>query len=295
MDTKRIIRSRLIAGIIGTALVAGLGCSATQGAGAATAPNCGTKVAKSNGQPWTCTFDDEFNGNSLNTNYWTAQTTAASDYTTGPKSERACYEAADVTVSGGYLHLGANRVAPFTCHTPSSSFTTNLTAGMVTSVGKFDQTYGRFEARAMLPATSVRGLQETLWLWPSNQFKYGPVWPMSGEIDYSEFYSQYANLDVPYLHYAESGQAVTADDCHITVGAFNTYDLTWQPGELTIAVNGHTCLDDHYHATNAPSPAPFNQPFFLALTQAIGVGTNVVSSATPFPAQTLVDYVRVWK
>jgi hypothetical protein len=43
------------------------------------------------------------------------------------------------------------------------------------------------------------------------------------------------------------------------------------------------------------SPAPFDQPFFLSLTQALGVGTNSPTASTPLPATTLVDYVRVWK
>ena len=41
---------------------------------------------------------------------------------------------------------------------------------------------------------------------------------------------------------------------------------------------------------------PFDQPFFVALTQALGVDTNVFNPATtPLPATTQVDYVRVWK
>ena len=28
-----------------------------------------------------------------------------------------------------------------------------------------------------------------------------PKWPASGEIDFAEFYSQYPNLDVPFIHY----------------------------------------------------------------------------------------------
>jgi hypothetical protein len=38
---------------------------------------------------------------------------------------------------------------------------------------------------------------------------------------------------------------------------------------------------------------PFNEPFFIALTQALGVGTNAFSStSTPLPATTEVDWVR---
>ena len=41
-------------------------------------------------------------------------------------------------------------------------------------------------------------------------------------------------------------------------------------------------------------PAPFNQPFFIALTQALGVNGDAVTSSTPFPDTTQVNWVRAW-
>jgi hypothetical protein len=56
------------------------------------------------------------------------------------------------------------------------------------------------------------------------------------------------------------------------------------------------CLTDNYRPSNVASPAPFNQPFFISLTQALGAGANALEpSATPLPATTSIDYVRVWK
>jgi hypothetical protein len=41
---------------------------------------------------------------------------------------------------------------------------------------------------------------------------------------------------------------------------------------------------------------PFDQPFMVVLTQALGITTNEFDPATtPLPATTQVDYVRVWK
>ena len=39
-------------------------------------------------------------------------------------------------------------------------------AGMVSTYGKFDQTYGAFEVNAELPPSVAKGLQETFWLYP---------------------------------------------------------------------------------------------------------------------------------
>jgi hypothetical protein len=64
---------------------------------------------------------------------------------------------------------------------------------------------------------------------------------------------------------------------------------------VTISYDGRVCLD---HAI-APAPPltgsqPFDQPFTLNLTQALGIGTNAFGEKTPLPATTTVDYVRVW-
>jgi len=175
---------------------------------------------------------------------------------------------------------------------------------MVSTYTNFSQTYGRFEVRALLPQTTAAGLQETLWLWPLNDVKYG-AWPGSGEIDFSEFYSQYSSLDVPYLHYlydpatvnaTTHTNTVTAYNCQIALSQYNNYAVVWSPNQITITINGSTCLVDNYLAYGLTGAQPFDQPFFVALTQALGVGTNAFNPATtPLPATTSVDYVRVWK
>jgi beta-glucanase (GH16 family) len=266
-------------------------------------------AAKPGGGAWTCTFDDEFDAttgdaSALNTSWWTPQVTATSAYTTGPSGSEACYVNSpnNISVSGGALHLTARReAAPFAC----ASVRTQYTSGMVSTYTGFHQAYGRFEVRALLPRTTANGLQETLWLWPVDDTKYG-AWPASGELDFSEFYSQYASLDVPYVHYdydpstvntATHTNTVTATNCAISVSEYNDYAVVWTPGSFAITVNGKTCLLDNYRADGGLTGAePFDQPFFVALTQALGVGTNAFNPATtPLPATTSVDYVRVWK
>lgn len=269
-------------------------------------------LVKSNGSPWVCSFDDEFDGTSVDRSNWLVQTTAASGFHSGAE----CFVDSpnNVSVSGGTLHLTVRKEsAPFTCTSPSGSYTSQYTSGTVNGYGRFNQTYGRFEVRAKLPNTSIKGLQETLWLWPVDATRYG-VWPQSGEIDFAEFYSLYNGWNIPYLHYsllqstvswATNTNVYTAlpapnnqpgMTCSYTKGAFNTYTVLWQPGKITLQVNGQNCIVDNYSANNLTSPAPFDQPFFIALTQALGVGTNgFVDGQTPLPATTEVDYVRIWK
>ncbi len=265
--------------------------STTSGAAATNADQpCQGTTPLGLGGNWSCTFDDEFNGATLETSKWVPQVTSTSGYLNGAT---ACYlDTPDtVSVSGGTLNLGVRQVAPFTCSYPGGSFTTSYEAGMVSTYGLFDQTYGAFEVSAKLPAAAVDGLQETMWLYPQDLNAGAGSSP--AEIDFAEFFSQYPGLDVPYIHYANSSSDpyVTAYDCSLDQNAFNTYEVDWQPGTITVLYNGKTCLVDH----PTTGSAPFDKPFFIALTQALGVGTNAFSApSTPLPATTQVDWVRAW-
>jgi hypothetical protein len=146
------------------------------------APGCGgTAIPKAGGGYWTCTFDDEFTGNALDTSKWAIQTTGASGFTSG--TECFVNSPNNVAVSNGVLSLTARaEAAPFTCADPGGAFVTRYTSGEVLTYGKFSQAYGRFEISAKFPSTTVKGLQEALWLWPDDPRRYGS-WPWSGEID----------------------------------------------------------------------------------------------------------------
>jgi beta-glucanase (GH16 family) len=260
---------------------------------------CGPAIPKSSGGTWQCTFYDNFNGSTLDSSKWLPQRTDTSGYVSGPD---ACYVDSpnNISVSGGTLKLTARKeTAPFTCGDPRGNFTTQYTSGMVTTYNRFSQAYGRFEVRAKVPATQVKGLQSSFWLWPANPSRYGSAWPASGEIDIAEMFSEYADRAVPYIHYNAAGTDPNATNtsCLITnLDAFHTYAVEWTPASIKVIYDGHTCLVD------VPNPAapltgnqPFDQPFIVALTQALGIGDNAFDpSSTPLPATTEVDYVRVW-
>lgn len=259
-----------------------------------------------------CTFDDEFDGTVVDPTKWTVQTTAASGYHSGPE----CFvnSANNVAVADGVLSLTVRKEsAPFTCASPSGNYATQYTSGTINGSGKFSQTYGRFEVRAKLPAATIKGLQETLWLWPVNQTAYG-LWPLSGEIDFAEAYSQYPGWNIPYIHYGllqstvnwttntnvytalPTPYAQPGMNCRYDPADFNNYTVVWEPGRITLQVNDQDCIVNNYAANGLTGAAPFDKPFFLALTQALGVGANAfVATSTPLPATTQVDWVRVWK
>jgi beta-glucanase (GH16 family) len=261
-------------------------------------PLCGGEVIlKSNGEPWECTWSDEFDGSSLDRSNWFPQETPASNWRAG---DEGCWvdDPDNIFVSKGTLKLVARKEEqPFEC----GNFTTPYSAAAISTYGgRFSQTYGRFEARMKVPNTNIQGLQEAFWLWPVDPFKYG-LWPRSGEIDVAEMYSNYNDRAIPYIHYAgdEIDWNVTNNYCLIDdLGAWHTYAVEWTTETIKIIYDGKTCLvDDWKPGSPLVKPQPFDHPFTIVLDQSFGVNAtnNAVVPETPLPATTEVDYVRVWK
>jgi beta-glucanase (GH16 family) len=192
----------------------------------------------------------------------------------------------------------------FICHhgDGGAGWETQHTGGMITSWGHFSQTYGRFEFRAAFPSLTVRGVQSALWLYPQTQ-TYGR-WPLSGEIDVAEFYSRFPDRAVPTLHYPGDAfdENRTNRRCFVAhPERFHTYLLEWTRTMIRVSFDGVTCLVNTKWSPPLPlaHPQPFDHPFTLNLTQALGLGINSPLDnsivRTPFPATMTVDYVRVWR
>jgi len=260
-------------------------------------PGC-TALPKADGGTWQCTFDEEFDGTTLDPAKWQVLTSAATGLATGG----TCFVNSpdNVAVGGGVLSLTVRKLAtPMTCPVSyGRSISTSYTGGQVGTYGKFSQTYGRFAVRAKFPAAVVAGLQSSLWMWP--------VKTPTGEIDIAEWYSRYPDRVIPYLHYAYtsskitslnplSGTNVVTNNNFLVqdVNAFHEYAVEWTPGTITITVDGRVVLIDKVAAYGT---SPFNQPFFVDLTACLGSGTNPFDpQKTPLPATTQVDWVRAWK
>lgn len=259
---------------------------------------CGITVAKPTGGSWQCTFADSFGGRSLDTSKWVPVQTAVNGFSSGGE----CYTGSrnNVSVGDGVLTLTVRQEAqPFTCSSPRGDFETQVTGGYVTTWSTFAQAYGRFEVRAAFPATTVPGVHSALWLWPVDAAKYGS-WPASGEIDIAEFYSAYPDRVVPYVHYSRDKEDPNATNTGCMVARpedFHTYLLEWTPQTLTISYDGNVCIVDDWLTTEGlPETAPFDQPFHLNLTQALGIMANRYdASSTPLPATMRVDHVKVWR
>lgn len=255
---------------------------------AATSPDCGATVRKADGSAWRCTFVDNFNGTALSATRWSVLTSRSTNFGTRPD----CFvnSPKNVAVSGGILRLTTRRTASFACTSGSSSYRATGTSATVSTVGKFAQTYGRFQMRAKWSYTAKPGLQGSFWMWPKDTS--GTLWPITGELDVAEWFSKYPDRAIPYVHSGTSWlspSTATNNYCILANPAdWHTYTLEWTSSKIRISYDGKICL-------TANGGAPFNKPYVFSLTQAFGIGKNAPSAETPFPATLQVSYVRVWK
>jgi hypothetical protein len=246
---------------------------------------CGRVVMKSYWTAWRCTFDDEFNGTTLNRSAWLPQT----NFAMGTQAAHACLidDPSTVNVSGGSLHLSLQKVAtPASCTFGGLSGPTNYVSGGVTSYRLFSQQYGN-------TATTFPGLHEAFWLWPDDRVASNTNSPFGGEIDVSETYSSYSNLSIPFLHYSADiyGNLVgtnTSWTCSAPRGVWHTYDVEWGPTKIQIFVDGTLCL------TNTSGDPAFIKPYIMAFTQGMGPAGDAYDGRAPLGTMS-VDYVRVWK
>ena len=179
------------------------------------------------------------------------------------------------------------------CHSPKGDHTTQYSSGQVATYGRFFQTYGRFAVRAKFPLTTISGLQSSLWMWPESPLATGTV----GEIDIAEWYSYLPDRVVPFAHYvynpattniATGTNVPTKNTCVISdVSAFHEYVVEWTSATFKFIYDGQTCLTDKYQAYGTN---PFAQPYFVALSQALGLSpNNFYPGVTPLPATTTID------
>ncbi|MFC7505535.1 family 16 glycosylhydrolase [Nocardioides sp. GCM10030258] len=267
-------------------------------AGPPTRLSCGgEKPLKVTGGKYACSFEEDFNGTSLDSTKWMVQDTALSGM---PAGTDGCYvnNADHVKVADGVLSLTSRiQPEPFTCKSPYGDFQATKTTSTVASWGKFAQTYGRFDFRAKFPVATAPGVHSALWLYPQDQ-TYGG-WPKSGEIDVAEWFTGDPTTVYPSVHYEGEDQfSSTGFNCPVpgADSGFHRYGVEWTPTVMRFFYDGNLCFS-HSWTPEAPltGSQPFDKPFYLVMTQVFGSGWNLPTASTPTTATMQVDWVRVWR
>ncbi|HET7623729.1 MAG TPA: family 16 glycosylhydrolase [Verrucomicrobiae bacterium] len=249
---------------------------------------------------WNIVWDDEFNGDSLDTNRWKYDIGTGPPYPGWGNNELEYYTSRtqNVYLADGFLHIRAQQ---------ESYGGQNYTSGKIKTAGLFSKKYGRFEFRAKLP--SGTGFWPAIWMLPQDS-PYGG-WPNSGEIDIMENKGQIPNQEGGTLHFggANGNDVFFGKNYNFPIGDsvtnFHTYVLDWTTNSISWSVDGHVYETQVNWWSNIGRssdtylfPAPFDQPFYIILNLAIG--GNYVGNPTPdainpnLPGEMLVDYVRVY-
>jgi beta-glucanase (GH16 family) len=233
---------------------------------------------------------DEFDGSTVDAARWEVMLGDGTAYGIPGwgNNELQYYTSANATVANGLLTITARR---------ENAGGRNYTSARLRSRGRGDWTYGRFETRARLP--SGQGLWPAFWMLSSVP-DYGG-WAASGEIDILEARGQDPARILTTIHYGGPSPANVSSGSGTflppgTEQDFHEYAVEWQRGEIRWYVDDQlVATKTNWYSTAAPFPAPFDVDFHLLLNLAVG-GTFVgsPSAATPFPAEYVIDYVRVY-
>ncbi|MGH3469087.1 MAG: lectin, partial [Thermocrispum sp.] len=164
------------------------------------------------------------------------------------------------------------------------------------TAGKFDQAYGRFEARIKVPRG--QGIWPAFWML-GNDIGSNP-WPNSGEIDIMENIGRepsnlYGTLHGPgYSGGSAISSRYTLPNGQQFADAFHTFTVDWTPDSVTWYVDGI----QYGHKTPADLNGNrwvFDHPFFMILNVAVGGHwPGYPDGSTVFPQTMTIDYVRVY-
>lgn len=268
---------------------------------------------------WTLVWHDEFEGDAVDRTKWDFDLgNGFYDYrnhawVAGWGNEELQYYTdtpENVQVRDSCVHIRAVKAPLHGCGYTSARLKTKARDGRVL----FAKQYGRIAFRARVPWG--KGLWPALWMLPVDD-RYGP-WAASGEIDLMEIVGERPQEVLNSIHFGSAypmRSLVTtthALPAGSLVSDWHEYAVEWEPGEIRFYVDDvHTSTHRHWWSCKLveqgqgleargpddlhPWPAPFDQPFYLLMNVAVGGNfPGHPNEATEFPADLVVDWVRVY-
>ncbi|MDD3587449.1 MAG: glycoside hydrolase family 16 protein [Thermoguttaceae bacterium] len=271
----------------------------------------GHAAPPADGGPWDLTFEDNFEGSTLESQKWFAgYRLGRMDYYTRigfpnehgrqwqPKPPIAHYQLKD-----GVLKLRIDREIPKR-DTPSCPCVSALTTaiyqfdektGQFNDQVKFQQKYGWFEIRCRVPRGM--GSYTAFWLHQvgANNQEYTPEGKRKGladgvvEIDIFELLASQidSRLNNFNIHFTPSAHYVYKMSFDPSVD-FHTWALHWEEGRITWYCDGKV-------AKVYEGPTPPKQMYVLVALFQVGGWAGAIDKNMVYPLDFEIDYIRVWK
>ena len=231
-------------------------------------------------------WDDEFSGNQLNSNYWSAEIGNGTNGWGNNELEYYRNSPHNVFLSNGNLIIEARK---------ESYGGYDYTSARIKTQDNFNFQYGRVDIRAKLP--KGKGLWPALWMLGSNINSVG--WPACGETDIMELIGSQSSTVHGTLHWASATGADVYKSATYNSGdfsqQFHVFSMLWKQDTIQLYV------DDNLYLTVTKADVgnanyPFNAKQFFIFNVAVGGGfPGNPDSSTTFPQRMFVDYVRVFQ
>lgn len=234
---------------------------------------------------WHLVWADEFDARAVDRSKWTIRDGEGRDVDLGCNVD----DPANAYIRYGFLVLRGLRKT-----VRCGSQTRQYTQAYLDTIGRYSWTYGRFEIRAHSPnrpGTST-GIWPAFWLRPEDGGK--------GEIDVVELpggdrWQDRATAAIFYDYSPVKQDERLAVPGGGTPGdGFHTYLTEWTPTALTWYIDGRQVWRRD-RGTTPFFDEVFHKPYNLRLNLQVGGWLGAPDAATAFPADFVVDHVRVYQ
>lgn len=235
----------------------------------------------------TLVFEDNFEGSALNSNNWGYELGDARN------NELQTYRAENnVSVEDGCLVITAKKEDFGTKH---------WTSGSITGQHKFEQTYGRWEAKIKFP--NIAGAFGAFWLLGSSmEIVYhetgdndvsGEIWPKCGEIDITETIPGNATTAQANLWTYTGSSMGTGRSANMVSSEWHIYAMEWTSEYIAIFLDDVEFKRWTFSDYSASAVQAYHLPFYMILNLAVGASGGTPASSTN-EMKMYVDWVRVY-
>jgi beta-glucanase (GH16 family) len=168
------------------------------------------------------------------------------------------------------------------------------TSASLTTRGKHQWLYGRFEMRAKIDTRA--GSWPAWWTLGTKR-----GWPACGEVDIMEYYD---SVILANACWARKGRGQHWDAVRLPLdhlgkdwaAAFHVWRMDWDEDAIMIYVDDRLLNTIAItHTRNPDGVNPFREPHYMIVNLAIGGTRGGDPSATEFPVRYEIDYIRVYQ
>ena len=231
---------------------------------------------------YTLVWSDEFEGASLNTDYWTYEYGNGSSGWGNNELQYYTSSSENCYLEDGVLHIVAKQDSTYSGY--------NYTSTRIKTSGKVSVKYGRVEARLKIP--QANGAWPAFWMLGESIGTIG--WPYCGEIDIMECVN---NESTSYgtAHWDAGGYASYGQSAYVSnmESEYHVYAVEWDSEYI------YWYVDDTLYNTiyigSGTTLEEMHEEYFILLNVAVGGNWPGFTVDSNFYEEMLVDYVRVYQ